>query len=101
MNDAPADKEAKANQNLAILFADIDGSTKLYEIHGDETAHRLTAQVLTQLDAQAGLAGGRTVKPSGDGFMCVFATPDPAFRAAPPMPATPKRTPAPLPTASP
>ncbi|HEY9548863.1 MAG TPA: adenylate/guanylate cyclase domain-containing protein [Kiloniellaceae bacterium] len=93
MNDAPADKEAKANQNLAILFADIDGSTKLYEIHGDETAHRLTAQVLTQLDAQAGLAGGRTVKTSGDGVMCVFATPDAAFRAATLMRDAQKRTP--------
>src|SRR3546814_11640654 len=55
----PAEKEAKSSQNLAVLFADIDGSTKLYETHGDETAHRLTAQVLTQLDAQAGIAGGR------------------------------------------
>ncbi|HMA14253.1 MAG: adenylate/guanylate cyclase domain-containing protein [Bacteroidota bacterium] len=82
MNDVPADKEAKSSQNLAILFADIDGSTKLYETHGDETAHRLTAQVLTQLDTQAGIAGGRTVKTSGDGVMCVFATPDAAFRAA-------------------
>src|SRR3546814_3379867 len=63
----PAEKEAKSSQNLAVLFADIDGSTKLYETHGDETAHRLTAQVLTQLDAQAGIAGGRTVKTSGDG----------------------------------
>src|SRR3546814_6592964 len=60
----PAEKEAKSSQNLAVLFADIDGSTKLYETHGDETAHRLTAQVLTQLDAQAGIAGGRTVKRS-------------------------------------
>lgn len=82
MNDVPADKEAKSSQNLAVLFADIDGSTKLYETHGDETAHRLTAQVLTQLDTQAGIAGGRTVKTSGDGVMCVFATPDAAFRAA-------------------
>ena len=82
MNDVPADKEAKSSQNLAVLFADIDGSTKLYETHGDETAHRLTAQVLIQLDTQAGIAGGRTVKTSGDGVMCVFATPDAAFRAA-------------------
>src|SRR3546814_4670315 len=71
----------------------IYGSTKLYEIHGDETAHRLTAQVLTQLDAQAGLAGGRTVKTSGDGVMCVFATPDAAFRAATLMRDAQKRTP--------
>src|SRR3546814_2396599 len=89
----PAEKEAKSSQNLAVLFADIDGSTKLYETHGDETAHRLTAQVLTQLDAQAGIAGGRTVKTSGDGVMCVFATPDAAFRAATLMRDAQKRTP--------
>ena len=55
MSDGPSDKDA---QILAVLFADIDGSTKLYEVHGDETAHRLTAECLTVLDAQAGLAGG-------------------------------------------
>ncbi|CAM9652128.1 unnamed protein product, partial [Ectocarpus fasciculatus] len=69
-------------QNLTVLFADIDGSTKLYEAFGDETAHRLTAECLTVLDTQAGIAGGRVVKTSGDGVMCVFATPDEAFRAA-------------------
>ncbi len=82
MNDGSSDWSDKDGQVLAVLFADIDGSTKLYEIHGDETAHRLTAECLTVLDAKAGMAGGRTVKTSGDGVMCVFATPDAAFRAA-------------------
>ncbi|MGD1878488.1 MAG: adenylate/guanylate cyclase domain-containing protein [Kiloniellaceae bacterium] len=93
MNDGPSEKTAKSSQNLAVLFADIDGSTKLYETHGDETAHRLTAQCLTLLDAQAGLAGGRVVKTSGDGVMCVFATPDAAFRAATLMRDAQKRSP--------
>jgi len=93
MNDGSSDSAAKSSQTLAVLFADIDGSTKLYETHGDETAHRLTAQCLTILDAQAGLAGGRTVKTSGDGVMCVFATPDEAFRAATLMRDAQKRTP--------
>ena len=82
MNDGPSDKTENDGQNLAVLFADIDGSTKLYEVHGDETAHRLTAECLTVLDVQAGIAGGRVVKTSGDGVMCVFGTPDEAFRAA-------------------
>ena len=82
MSNGPSDKPDKEDQNLAVLFADMDGSTKLYEIYGDETAHRLTAECLTVLDAQAGLAGGRVVKTSGDGLMAVFATPDEAFRAA-------------------
>lgn len=93
MNDGPSEKAAKNSHNLAVLFADIDGSTKLYETHGDETAHRLTAQCLTLLDAQAGLAGGRVVKTSGDGVMCVFATPDAAFRAATLMRDAQKRSP--------
>lgn len=92
MSDGPSDKEAKDSQNLAVLFADIDGSTKLYEVHGDETAHRLTAECLTVLDAQAGLAGGRTVKSRGDGVMCVFASPNEAFRAATLMRDAQKRT---------
>jgi len=81
MNDGSSDSAAKSSQTLAVLFADIDGSTKLYETHGDETA------------AQAGLAGGRTLKTSGDGVMCVFATPDEAFRAATLMRDAQKRTP--------
>lgn len=82
MNDGPSDKSDKDGQNLTVLFADIDGSTKLYESFGDETAHRLTSECLTVLDTQAGIAGGRVVKTSGDGVMCVFATPDEAFQAA-------------------
>ncbi|WP_420347574.1 adenylate/guanylate cyclase domain-containing protein [Pelagibius sp.] len=82
MNDGSSDGSDKDGQTLAVLFADIDGSTKLYEVYGDETAHRLTAECLTVLDAKAGMAGGRVVKTSGDGVMCVFATPDEAFRAA-------------------
>lgn len=82
MTDDPSNKAAKDSQTLAVLFADIDGSTKLYEVHGDEAAHRLTAECLAVLDAQAGRAGGRVVKTSGDGVMCVFPTPDEAFQAA-------------------
>ncbi len=82
MSDESSDNAGKDGQNLAVLFADIDGSTKLYETHGDEAAHRLTAECLTVLDVQTGKAGGRVVKTSGDGMMCVFATPDEAFRAA-------------------
>src|SRR3546814_13619751 len=78
----PAEKEAKSSQNLAVLFAAIDGSTTLYETHGDETAHRLTAQVLTPLTAPAGVAGGRTGQTSADTAMSVFATFDAACRAA-------------------
>lgn len=92
MNDGTSDNATKDGQNLAVLFADIDGSTKLYELHGDETAHRLTAECLTVLDTQAGIAGGRVVKTSGDGLMCVFATPDAAFRAATLMRDSQKRT---------
>ena len=92
MNDGAPDNAGKDTQNLAVLFADIDGSTKLYELHGDETAHRLTAECLTVLDAQAGLAGGRVVKTSGDGVMCVFSSPDEAFRAATLMRDAQKRT---------
>lgn len=82
MNDGSSDNSEGDGQNLAVLFADMDGSTKLYELYGDETAHRLTAECLSVLDVQAGIAGGRVVKSRGDGVMCVFATPDEAFRAA-------------------
>lgn len=82
MTDGSSDDTEGDGRSLAVLFADMDGSTKLYELYGDETAHRLAAECLTVLDAQAGVAGGRVVKTRGDGVMCVFASPDEAFRAA-------------------
>ncbi len=55
-----------------ILFADVSGSTKLFEMRGDVIARGLIATVLQSLGEIAKRHGGRTVKTIGDEIMCVF-----------------------------
>lgn len=59
-------------QPLAILFADVSGSTKLFETRGDEVARRLVATVLGALAEVTQRHGGRVIKTIGDEIMCVF-----------------------------
>jgi len=53
-------------QPLAILFADVSGSTKLFETRGDEVARRLVASVLGALAEVTQRHGGRVIKTIGD-----------------------------------
>ena len=57
---------------LTILFADVSGSTRLFESRGDEIARRLIASVLGALGEVAARHGGRVVKTIGDEIMCTF-----------------------------
>jgi class 3 adenylate cyclase len=71
-----------ALQTVGILFADIVGSTQLYERLGDQSAF---AVVQTTLGAITGIVGshrGRVVKTIGDEIMAVFGTPEAGFAAA-------------------
>lgn len=60
---------------LTILFADVSGSTRLFETHGDEIARRLIGRVLIVLAEVAAHHGGRVVKTIGDEIMCTFPGP--------------------------
>jgi class 3 adenylate cyclase len=60
---------------LTILFADISGSTRLFETRGDEIARRIVANVLLALAEIAARHGGRVVKTIGDEIMCTFPGP--------------------------
>ena len=51
---------------LTILFADVSGSTRLFETRGDEEARRLVGSVLLALAEVAARHGGRVVKTIGD-----------------------------------
>lgn len=59
-------------QPLGILFADVSGSTKLFETRGDEAARRIVATVLNSLGEVACRHGGRVVKTIGDEVLCTF-----------------------------
>ena len=63
---------SQAEEILTILFADISGSTRLYELLGDEAAHSIIEECLLQLAVTARLHDGEIIKTMGDGIMCAF-----------------------------
>ena len=67
---------------LAILFADICGSVRLYELKGDAEAQRLTAWSMRTMVEATRRAGGRLVGTRGDGVMSTFSTANAAYGAA-------------------
>lgn len=69
-------------ENAAVLFADISGSTALYEELGDERALRLVTRTLGILTEEMANHKGTLVKTMGDEIMCTFSDPLTAFNAA-------------------
>ena len=65
-----------------ILFADVSGSTRLFETKGDVEARRLIASVLDALTVVCGQYGGRVIKTIGDEIMCTLPTPLDGMKAA-------------------
>ena len=63
------------SQSITILFADVSGSTKLFETRGDFEARRLVSAILNALAEVAGQHGGRVIKTIGDEIMCTFPGP--------------------------
>src|SRR5689334_6086258 len=65
--DSPIiDRSMTERRALTILFADVSGSTKLFEARGDEAAMRIVGGVLVALAEVAARHGGRVVKTIGD-----------------------------------
>lgn len=67
---------------LAILFADVCGSTRLYETLGDARARRMIARCIELMSDAAASHGGSLVKVIGDEVMCTFPSADQAAAAA-------------------
>ncbi len=70
------------DHNLAVLFADIAGSTRLYEQLGDTAALAAISQCLTMAETSARGYGGRLVKTIGDEAMLAFGHADHAAESA-------------------
>ena len=68
--------------NCATLFADIVGSTRLYERLGDHSAHAAVESCLARLEQVSAEFEGRTVKTIGDELMVVFPSAERACLAA-------------------
>ncbi|MFO8154575.1 MAG: adenylate/guanylate cyclase domain-containing protein [Pseudomonadota bacterium] len=72
----------KRNKNLSILFADVSGSTKLYDTLGDEQANAIIGQTLDDLMKITTNYGGTVIKTIGDEVMCTFPSAEVATNAA-------------------
>lgn len=59
-------------QPIAIVFADVSNSTRLFEERGDIEARRIIAAVLTALSEVVQRNGGTVIKTIGDEVMCTF-----------------------------
>ena len=67
---------------MAVLFADITGSTALFGAVGDRVARQIEQAWLDQVAALLPSFSGRLVKTIGDEVMCVFPDADQAVLAA-------------------
>lgn len=69
-------------QQCAVLFADLAGSTGIYERLGDTAAKKLVDECLNRLMRQAQAAQGVMIKTIGDELMLRFPSADSAAQAA-------------------
>jgi class 3 adenylate cyclase len=69
-------------EKVAVMFADICGSTALYEELGDDMARRLISECIALLSKAISDHKGTLVKTIGDEVMCTFPSAEAAFNAA-------------------
>ena len=75
-------EEPKEGRQATVLFADVSGSTKLYEAAGDALASDTINRMIAEMRRCTEAAGGRVVKTIGDEVMALFPTPEAAAGAA-------------------
>lgn len=75
-------QDSQILSNIVILFADIAGSTRLYETLGNDEAQRTVQQVMSLLTVAAHLHKGNVVKTIGDEILCTFVDVNDATIAA-------------------
>ncbi len=73
---------ARENVKLAILFADIANSTRLYDTMGNKAARNLIGHCLSLLSRVISNYGGTEIKTIGDEIMCTFPNANSAVEAA-------------------
>src|SRR3989442_2423032 len=70
------------SRQTTVLFADVSGSTHLYETAGDAAALDAIGRCIERLSQAAESTGGRVLKTMGDEVMVLFPTPNAAASAA-------------------
>lgn len=71
-----------AGREVVILFADVVGSTRLYEVMGDDRARETIQQCLQIMRDATEQFGGTVIKTVGDEVMATFPSADDAMNAA-------------------
>jgi len=71
-----------SEHELAVLFADISGSTRLYEKLGDAEALHAVDRCIKRMERTVEGYQGRIIKTIGDELMVSFPSADAAFQAA-------------------
>lgn len=66
----------------AVLFADVSGSTKLYETAGDQAAHAAIERCIGLMRVKTEAAKGKVIKTIGDEVLSTFPDADSAADAA-------------------
>jgi len=73
---------ARKTATLSIVFADISGSTRLYETLGDGVAREIVAKCLSLMTGCVEKYDGKVIKTIGDEIMCVFPTAEQSVESA-------------------
>ncbi|MBV6476644.1 MAG: adenylate/guanylate cyclase domain-containing protein [Rhodocyclaceae bacterium] len=73
---------SKSERNLCVLFADVSGSTRLYEKLGDKEALHAVERCLNRMTRATEQFKGRVVKTIGDEVMAVFDSAEAGMDAA-------------------
>lgn len=71
-----------SSDKVAVLFADICGSTALYESVGDAQALQWVSECLAAMTKSVTACGGRVIKTVGDEIICRFGDAEAAVLAA-------------------
>ena len=83
--DSQSQADARARKpatTMAVLFADIAGSTKLYDTLGDTQAKTMVDECIALMRGIVAQYGGRVIKTIGDEVMCVLPDADSGCLAA-------------------
>src|ERR671911_119614 len=73
---------AEEASEAAVLFADVSGSTKLYEAAGNAVAHAAVESCVNLMKQKTQASKGRVIKTIGDEVMSAFTCADDAADAA-------------------
>ena len=68
--------------NIAIMFADVAGSTKLYDLLGDQLARAKVSATIDTMTDITNQNNGTVIKTIGDEVMCTFPTAEDSGTAA-------------------